>query len=174
MPRSFDIAADSEGSVEEVLQAYSKEDYWLARLACSGVDDAKLESLRVGGKLGNDGTIEVVTLQVVRSDKLPGLITQVHRGDLRIRRKETWGPVSDGVATATITGSIEGAPAHVSGTAALSPTTESGGARLDCRLTIQVRVPLIGGKLENFIGAQLANLVEAEQRFTTAWITSTG
>lgn len=174
MPRSFDISADSEGSVEEVLQAYSEEDYWLARLAGSGVDDAKLESLRVGGVSGNDGTIDVVTVQVLRSDKLPGLITQVHRGDLCIRREETWGPVSDGVATATITGSIEGAPANVSGTAVLSPTAESGGSRLECRLTVQVRIPLIGGKLENFIGAQLANLVQAEQRFTTGWITSNG
>jgi hypothetical protein len=174
MPRSFDISADSEGSVEEVLQAYSEKDYWLARLAGSGVDDAKLESLRVGGESGSDGTIEVVTIQVLRSNKLPGLITQVHRGDLCIRREETWGPVSDGVATATIAGSIEGAPADVSGTAMLSPTAESGGSRLDCRLTVQVRVPLIGGKLENFIGAQLANLVEAEQRFTTAWITHNG
>jgi hypothetical protein len=174
MPRSFDISADSEGSVEEVLQAYREEDYWLARLAGSGVDDAKLESLRVGGESGNDGTIEVVTLLVLRSDKLPGLITQVHRGDLCIRRQENWGPVSDGVATATISGSIEGAPATVSGTAKLSPTAQSGGSRLDCRLTVQVRVPLIGGKLENFIGAQLANLVAAEQRFTTAWITNNG
>jgi hypothetical protein len=174
MPRSFDISADSEGSVEEVLQAYREEDYWLARLAGSGVDDAKLESLRVGGESGNDGTIEVVTLLVLRSDKLPGLITQVHRGDLRITRQENWGPVSDGVATATISGSIEGAPANVSGTAKLSPTAQSGGSRLDCRLTVQVRVPLIGGKLEDFIGAQLANLVAAEQRFTTAWITNNG
>jgi hypothetical protein len=174
MPRSFDMSADSEGSVEEVLQAYREADYWLARLAGSGVDDAKLESLRVGGESGNDGTIDVVTVQVLRSDKLPGLITQVHRGDLCIRREETWGPVSDGVATATITGLIEGAPANVSGTAVLSPTAESSGSRLECRLTVQVRIPLIGGKLENFIGAQLANLVEAEQRFTTGWITSNG
>jgi hypothetical protein len=174
MPRSFDISADSDGSVEEVLQAYREKDYWLARLARSGADDAKLESLRVGGESGNDGTIEVVTLQVVRSTKLPGLITQVHRGDLCIRREETWGPVSDGVTTAAIRGSIEGAPANVSGTAELSPTAESGGSRLDCRLAVQVRVPLIGGKLENFIGAQLANLVAAEQRFTTDWITDNG
>jgi hypothetical protein len=174
MPRSFDISADSEGSVEDVLQAYREEDYWLARLAGSGVDDAKLESLRVGGESGNDGTIDVVTLQVLRSDKLPGLITQVHRGDLCIKRAETWGPVCHGVATATIAGSIEGAPANVSGTAKLSPTAQSRGSRLDCRLTVQVRVPLIGGKLENFIGAQLANLVEAEQRFTAAWITNNG
>ena len=59
------------------------------------------------------------------------------------------------------------APANVSGTALLSATAKSGGARLECRITVHVRVPLIGGKLENLVGTQLADLVVAEQRFTT-------
>jgi Protein of unknown function (DUF2505) len=33
-----------------------------------------------------------------------------------------------------------------------------------------VRIPLVGGKLENFIGNQLVELLIAEQRFTTTWI----
>jgi hypothetical protein len=171
MPRSFDISADYEGSVEEVHRAFSEADYWLARLAGSGVDETKLESMQVGGESGNDGTIDVVTLQVVHGHKLPGMITQLHRGDLRIRREETWGPVSDGVATASVTASIVGAPANVSGTAVLAPIAESRGSRLKYRVTVRVRVPLIGGKLEKVIGTQLAHLVTAEQRFTTEWIT---
>jgi hypothetical protein len=170
MPRSFDISADFENSIEEVLEAFSDKDYWLARLAESGADDTKLESLQVGGESGNDGTIEVVTLQVAHHHKLPGLITQLHRGDLCVRREETWGPLTDGVAPASFRASVKGAPAHVSGTAVLSPTAESGGSRLECRLTVQVRVPLIGRKLEKMIGAGLADLVEGEQRFTSEWI----
>jgi uncharacterized protein DUF2505 len=170
MPRSFDISADYEGNVEAVLEAYSKEEYWLARLAASGVDDAKLESMRIGGESGNDGTIDVVTLQVIESHKLPALITQIHRGDLCIKREEMWSPVAGGVALATVAGAIVDAPANVSGTAELSPIGKSVGARLECRITVHVRVPLIGGKLENFIGTRLADLVVAEQRFTTEWI----
>jgi len=170
MPRSFDISADYEGNVEAVLQAYSTQDYWLARLAASGVDDSKLESLRIGGESGKDGTIDVITLQVIESHKLPALITQIHRGDLCIKREETWSPVSGGVAMATVAGSIVDAPANVSGSVELSPTAKSLGSRLECRITVHVRVPLIGGKLENFIGSRLADLVVAEQRFTTEWI----
>jgi Protein of unknown function (DUF2505) len=170
MPRSFDISADYEGDVEAVLEAYCKEEYWLARLAASGVDDAKLESIRIGGESGNDGTIDVVTLQVIESHKLPALITQIHRGDLCIKREETWSPVSGGVAMATVAGSIVDAPANVSGTAELCPRGKSVGSRLECRITVHVRVPLIGGKLENFVGTRLADLVVAEQRFTTEWI----
>jgi hypothetical protein len=173
MPRSFDMSADCEASVETVHRAYSTPDYWQARLAVSPVDMATLESLRVGGESGIDGTIEVVTLQSMLSQNLPALVTQLHRGDLCVRREERWGPVVDGTATAIIAGSIADAPVSLSGTAVLSPIAESGGARLTYRVSIHVRVPIIGGKIENIIGTQLINLITAEQRFTSTWITST-
>lgn len=166
MPRSFDLSAEYRDSVEAVLRAFTEEAYWLARLAASGVDDAKLESLEVGG----DGALDVATLQIVHSDKLPGMISQLHRGDLRIKREESWGPVTGGTAKSIFSGSVAGAPAKVSGTASLSPAAESGGSRLECQLTVHVKVPLIGGKLEKIIGTQLANLVAAEQQFTSEWI----
>ena len=34
----------------------------------------------------------------------------------------------------------------------------------------KARIPLVGGKIENFIGNQLVELLIGEQRFTTAWI----
>jgi hypothetical protein len=169
MPRSFDMSADYEGSVEEVHRAFSENDYWLARLEYFAVDESKVESMRVGAESGSN-TIEVVTLQVVRSHNLPGLVTQVHSGDLCIRREETWSPVTDGAATASIRGSILDAPVNLLGTAVLSPIAASGGARLEVRVTVHVRIPLIGGKLEKLIGGQLAAVLEDEQRFTTTWI----
>ncbi|KCQ42815.1 hypothetical protein X185_00875 [Mycobacterium tuberculosis BTB11-112] len=172
MPRSFDMSADYEGSVEEVHRAFYEADYWKARLAETPVDVATLESIRVGGDSGDDGTIEVVTLQMVRSHNLPGLVTQLHRGDLSVRREETWGPVKEGIATASIAGSIVDAPVNLWGTAVLSPIPESGGSRMTLQVTIQVRIPFIGGKLERLIGTQLSQLVTIEQRFTTLWITN--
>ena len=37
--------------------------------------------------------------------------------------------------------------------------------------TVEVKIPLVGGKIESFIGSQLVDLLIAEQRFTTVWIT---
>jgi hypothetical protein len=173
MPRSFDMSTDYGVTVEEVLRAFSDEEYWLARLADSGADDTTLDSIQLGGPSETDGSIDVITTQVLRSDRLPGIITQFHRGDLRIRREEKWEPVTNGSATATITGSILDAPASLTGTAVLEPVTETGGARLKLRATVEVRIPLVGGKLENFIGNQLVELLIAEQRFTTTWIGET-
>lgn len=164
------MSTDYGATVEQVLQAFREEGYWLARLADSGADDATLDSLLVGGRSGQDGSIDVITTQVLRSDRLPGVVTQFHRGDLYVRREESWGPVTNGQATAAVVGSILDAPATLSGTAMLAPLPASGGARLKFRATVEVRIPLVGGKLENFIGSQLVDLLIAEQRFTTLWI----
>jgi hypothetical protein len=166
MPRSFDMAAEYGGSVEQVHQAFADEQYWLARLADSGADDYSLDSMTVDG----DG-IAIVTTQALRADRLPGVVSQFHRGDLSFVREETWSPVRDGQSTATIKATITGAPATLSGTAVLAPAKSGTGSRLEFKATVQVDVPLVGGKIENFIGNQLVDLLIAEQRFTTVWIT---
>lgn len=159
------MAAEYEGSVEQVHRAFGDRAYWLQRLADSGADQATLDEMTVA----KDGGIDVVTTQVLRVDRLPGIVTQFHPGDLSIVREETWTPVTDGTATATVTGAIPGAPVSLTGKAELAPT-DNGGARLQFTATVEVRIPLVGGKVENFIGSQLVELLIAEQRFTTAWI----
>jgi Protein of unknown function (DUF2505) len=166
MPRSFDMAAEYEGGVEQVHRAFRDEQYWLARLADSGADNYSLDSMTVDAN-----GIDVVTTQTLRVDRLPGVVTQFHRGDLSFVREETWSPIRDGQATATIKGSVRDAPATVTGTAVLAPAKSGGGSRLEINATVEVRVPLVGGKIENFIGNQLVDLLIAEQRFTTVWIT---
>jgi hypothetical protein len=168
MPRSFDVSADYEASVEDVHRALREPEYWRARLINSAVDDFEVESMRV-----EDGTIEVAMLQVMFTKNLPALVTQLHRGDLRFRRTETWGPIIDGTAKASLGGSIAGAPVSLSGTGELSPTAE-GGARLDFLIEVHVRIPIIGGKVERIVGAQLPAVMEAEQRFTVTWIKEHG
>jgi hypothetical protein len=170
MPRSFDMATEYGARVEQVHQAFSDEQYWLSRLANSGADDYSLDSLTVGSSSGIDG-IYVQTTQKLRADRLPAVVTQFHHGDLALVREENWSPIRDGRATATIQLAIIGAPATLSGAAVLAPANSGDSSRLDFNATVQVNVPLVGGKIENFIGGQLVDLLIAEQRFTTVWIT---
>src|ERR1700721_3786614 len=123
MPRSFDMSTDYVVARDGVFRAFSDEQYWLARLADSGADDTTLDSMQLGGPSGDDGTIDVVTTQVLRADRLPGIVTQFHRGDLRIRREERWEPITDGSATGTVTGSILARPAPLTGTGGVGPLT---------------------------------------------------
>jgi hypothetical protein len=164
MPRSFDMATDYEGSVEQVHDALRDERYWLARLADSGADDASLDSIR----LDDQGGVAVATTQILRADRLPGIVTQFHRGDLEIQRVESWTGLVDGTAKATVTGAIAAAPVALSGDAHLTLSNDH--ARLAFRATVEVRIPQVGGKVENFIGNQLVELLIAEQRVTTMWI----
>lgn len=158
------MAAEYEGSVEQVHTALRDQEYWLERLADSGADKATLDAMTTDG----DGGIRVKTTQVLRRDRLPGVVTQFHPGDLSIVREEAWTRIDDGKATATVTGVIPGAPVSLTGTAVLAPS--GGGSRLQFTAAVEVRIPLVGGKIENFIGNQLVDLLIAEQRFTTAWL----
>jgi len=162
------MAATYDGSVEQVHRAFSDDDYWRARLADSGADDATLDSITRDGH----GGVDVITTQTLRANRLPAVVAQFHHGDLSFVREETWSAVTDGRATAVVKGSIPGAPATLTGTALLAPS--DGGTKLEFKATVEVKIPLVGGKVENFIGSQLVDLLVAEQRFTTAWIAEHG
>jgi len=164
MPRSFDMATEYEGTVEQVHAAFCDRQYWLARLAASGADDWALN----GFSLGDDGGVDVVTTQVLRADRLPGVVHQFHHGDLEIRRAETWTGLCGGVAQASVASSIVRAPVTLNGEASLSSVAAR--ALLALQAVVEVRIPLVGGKMEKFIGTQLINLLNTEQEFTTRWI----
>ncbi|PWQ83463.1 DUF2505 domain-containing protein, partial [Enterococcus faecium] len=71
-----------------------------------------------------DGGIRVRTTQTLRADRLPGVVTQFHRGDLSFVREEIWTPISNRRSGATVRGSIPGAPASLSGDATLSSVAD--------------------------------------------------
>ncbi|BBY98785.1 DUF2505 domain-containing protein [Mycolicibacterium fallax] len=166
MARSFDMSADYAGSVEAVLGAFADERYWLARLAQSGADEALLEELAVSPS----GAVTVATTQVLYRDKLPGVVAQFHRGNLRITRREQWEPIADGRSAATVSGAVPGAPVTLTGDARLQPATTADASRATLRLAVEVRVPLVGGKIEEMLGGRLRELIRIEGDFTNGWI----
>lgn len=159
------MATEYGGTVEQVHRAFSDEEYWLARLGDSGADHASLDAMMRDAA----GNLHIKTTQTLRANRLPAVVTQFHRGDLSLIREEIWTPISDRRASAVVRGSIPGAPANLTGEAVLKAAEP--GSQMTVAATIEVRVPLLGGKIENFIGRQLADLLTAEQRFTTVWIT---
>ncbi|MUM19728.1 DUF2505 domain-containing protein [Mycobacterium sp. CBMA271] len=167
MARSFDLSVEYSVAAERVHAAFADEAYWNKRLADSGADTATLDSLTSEG-----GAIEIVTTQVLRSDRLPGIVSQFHRGDLQIVRTEKWSPIAGGASDGTVMGSIAGAPVALSGTSRLHTTDK--GSRLDLKISVEVKIPLVGGKIEGFVGGKLMDLLSAEQRFTSGWIASHG
>lgn len=164
MPRTFALSAQYRGSVEQMYATFADERYWLARLADSGADTATLDSMTAG----DDGGVEVTTTQAICRSRLPALAAQFHPGNLEVVRTERWHPVRDRKAHAEVTGKILRAPARLHGDAVLQPSAT--GCTLNVAATVQVDIPLVGGKVESFIGGQLTELMRAEQRFTSMWI----
>jgi hypothetical protein len=164
MPRSFDVSTETPASVEEIHSAFSDENYWLARLAAYGGDTMTLDSL----VLDADGTVAVATTQDLRHHLLPGLLAKVFPGDLKVLREETWRPIDGREVRGEVSITAFGAPASGLGTAVLAPIAQ--GSRLRFTGTLEVRIPLVGGTIEKYIGGQLAEEIPEVQRFTTNWI----
>lgn len=165
MPRSFDVLTESPASVEQIHAAFGREDYWLARIA-AGAADTTLDSLVVEA----DGTVKVCTIQHVGRQLLPGLITKFVSGEVRIVQTETWRP--DGHRQVRGRVSVAASGGLGSGHAETwLAATDGGGTRLRAALKVEVKIPLVGGKLEKSIGAGLVEGIPETLRFTTTWIT---
>ncbi len=163
MPRSFDILTESPASVEQVHAAFSEKDYWLDRLVAFE-DCSTLDSLVVDA----DGAVTVSLTQHLSRQLLPAVVAKIVPGELKILHNERWQPVGDRRVGGQISIS---APAGLgSGHAQAWLTPVGNGSQLRFTATVEVKIPLLGGKFENSIGAELAQNIPAFQRFTTTWI----
>jgi Protein of unknown function (DUF2505) len=164
MPRSFDFSVKSSVSVEQIHSAFSEERYWLARLAAYG-GVGRLDSLTIG----TDGSVHVVIVQDLRHDWLPGLFAKLYPRDLQVVQKETWSLIGGGMVRGEVSTAARGAPGSGLGTVLMAPAQN--GTCLKCTATVQVKVPLVGGKIESLMGRGLVQQISEVQRFTTKWIT---
>lgn len=163
MPRSFDILTESPASVEQIHAAFSREDYWLARQAAFDATST-LDSLTVDA----DGTVTVRATQHLGRQLLPAAVAKFIPGELKILHSERWRPVGDGRVRGQVSVS---APAGLgSGRAEAWLVPAGNGSQLRFAATVEVKIPFVGSRLENSIGANLAENIPTIQRFTTAWI----
>jgi Protein of unknown function (DUF2505) len=162
--RSFHVGVESSASVERVLAAFGDEAYWRARLATFGNGTATLDALKVDAT----NTVTVAITLNLLTDRLPRVITQLSRGDLEMVRSERWSLTADGRVHGDLTATMPGAPLSMVGEGLITPADR--GSRLDYAASVDVRVPLVGGKIESFIAGQAGKEIAAIQRFTTDWI----
>lgn len=162
MPRSFALTAESSSTVEEFHSAFRDEKYWRARVGAMG--NATLDSLVIE----SDGTVEVATTFRLLRDGLPTVFARLRRGDLVMVHNETWGRIDGGGMSGDVSVRTTGVSLSAVGSGSMTPERE--GSQLKYTATVDVKVPLIGGPLESFIGSQLSQWLLEVQNFTTAWI----
>lgn len=165
MSSSFDVSTEAPVGVGQVLCAFRDEDYWLARMASYRTGTGRLESLLVDA----DGNVTVATTVGLLRDRLPKIITTVLGRDLKVVWNETWARIDCDRVRGEIRIAMARTPVSGFGTALLTPAAV--GSRLKYTATVEVKVPLVGRTVENYIGGHLAVPIGAIQRFTTEWIT---
>ena len=162
MPRSIDVVTESLASVEQINAAFCSEGYWLARLA--GDDSVRLDSLLVDA----EGAVAVHITQHLGRHLLPGVVARAVHADLKLTYRETWQPDGDGHMHGKATVSAAGGLG--SSRAQNSLVATGTGSLLRSAVEVEVKIPLIGRKLEASIAAGLSESIPSTLRFTTSWI----
>jgi hypothetical protein len=144
----------STGDVETVFRVLTDES-WAQRK-----DEALHDGSRVVRREETPGG--GVTLVVSRElpNGVPGFLERFLPKDGRVTQTDAWGPAEGGTRSGTWSVDIPGAPARLGGTMRLDPTPT--GSRYVIDGTVEVKVPLIGGKAEGFIAGMVEKLATKE------------
>lgn len=164
MSRSFDVLSESSASVEQIHAAFSREEYWRARIA-AGAATTTLDELTVDA----DGTVTVQVTQHLGRQLLPGLMAKFVPTEVRLVHNETWSRNGDGQVHGQINVSASGGLGSGGAENWLEPA-DSGGSQMRSVVKVDVKIPLVGGRLEKTIGTNLAENIPAILSFTTTWI----
>lgn len=154
MTRTVHSEQDSSGDVETAFAVLSGQGW--AQLK----DDALHDGSRVvRHEQAADGAVTLVVSRELPAG-VPGFLERFLPKDGRVTQTDVWGPAAGGRRTGTWTVQIPGAPARLGGTMRLEPLPT--GSRYVVDGTVEVKVPLIGGKAEGFIAGLVEKLAVKE------------
>ncbi len=163
MARSFDVSAESPASVEQIHAAFGREDYWQDRIAAAA-GTITLDSLIVDA----DGTVTVRATQHVGRQLMPGMVAKFVPVEMKIVQDEIWRPNGEGQLRGQVSVSASGGFGSSDAEAWLTPA--GSGSQMRYAARVQVKIPLVGGKLEKSIGAGLTESLAKLLHFTSEWI----
>jgi len=97
----------------------------------------------------DEDTVRIVSSRVVDVE-LPGFAKKALTPTNTMTQTDDWHREGDGSWSGTFTVDVQGAPVRVDGTMNLAP--EADGSRHQVTLDLQVKIPLIGGKVADWVG----------------------
>ncbi len=148
-------------SPPKLLDVISDQDYLLARherFGGVGVPTAE-----------HDGPDTIITtMRQLPMDKIPTAVKGLV-GDGKITQVDTWSrtPDAEGSLTGTWRADLGNSPAIIGGEYRIDPA--DGGCQYSCSVNVKVKVPFIGGKIEEQVRGYLDRLITKEQEFLEDW-----
>lgn len=151
-------------SADAVIDVLATAEAVVARYEGMGHRDVEVQRIDRG-----DGTLTVVSRRVVDVD-LPGFARKVLQPTNTMTQTDAWAQDSDGW-TGTFAVEVAGAPVQLSGKMRL--VDADSGSDYTVTMTMNVKVPLIGGKIADWVGKNDARTtLQAEFAATDAWLAS--
>jgi len=154
MSTHVETSHETSGGVEEVFAILTSPE-WPARKAAELRDGSAV----VEREEHPDGGVRLVVSRELPSG-VPGFLERFLPADGQVVQTDEWGPAAGGERHGRWSVSIPGAPASLGGTMRLEPTAT--GSRYAIEGDVTVKVPLIGGKAERFIGDMVVKLAGKE------------
>ena len=145
-----------------LLDALSDPDYLLARNErFAGVGTPSAERA--------DGRVVITAARQLPMDKIPGPVKGLV-GDGKITQVDTWSssPDADGALSGSWRAELGTAPATIGGEYRIDP--DGSGCQYSCSVEVKVKVPFIGGKIEEQVRTYLDKLITKEQDFLADWL----
>ncbi|WP_319943710.1 DUF2505 domain-containing protein [Nocardia aurantia] len=143
--------------VEQLHRAILTDELWRARFATAPT--ATLELSRPDGP----GTVRIQMTERARPDKIPSVVKRVLNTELVLERVDNWGPLADGTASGTFTGTAKGIATEMDGAYVLRPTAT--GSEIEVTGLVAVTVPLVGGMIEPLAEQLLHRVLNSERKF---------
>jgi hypothetical protein len=148
----------SVGAVFEVLT-----DFDAVKAKYEAIGQRDIELVRRDEK--DDGSLTLVTRRVVPLD-VPGFAKKVLSPSQTVVQTDAWeAPDTSGARAGTFTAESKGTPVQVSGKLRLSPDGDDA-CRNVSEVEIVAKVPLIGGRIADFVSKDARKAVDHEQTWT--------
>ncbi|KAA9164892.1 DUF2505 domain-containing protein [Amycolatopsis acidicola] len=162
MASRIEHRAEFSQGVPEVFAAQTGEPALRARLQEIGGDNASLLDYTEG-----PAGVRFQLRQGVGAEKLPSAVRKLHRGDLFVDRHEQW-RLDGERATGTAKATVSGVPGEITARTELTPG--NGGTVLRITGEVKISIPIVGGKLEDFVADQITKLLAREAEYSAQWL----
>jgi hypothetical protein len=162
MSTTIEATHEYDHDLETVFGEFTNPDFYVAKFEGIGA-----RNVEVIASSDEDGVFIIETSREVPLD-VPGALKSLLGGWTTIVQTEEWSETADGECVNRLEIMSEGVPARMSGTMHLYAT--DAGCANEVSITIDCSIPLIGGRLERFVGATTAEQLEDEYAFVRAWL----
>ena len=161
MAKNFEIVREFDYPVDQAYEAITSDEAIAARYK-------EYEGLTYEAGRADDGFHALEVNIPIAGNALPPVVTKILKGTLTINRVDRWSPLVDGKATGTFLGKSSGVPSSSEGTYILEPTEN--GSQLRAIGSVKVKIPLVGGKIEDASMELVSKMLKFECDAAERWV----